>query len=125
MTDSLPIEYLLTSQTADGKELVVDPDKAGWADPKMLAATKVWSLVPRQQNGMPVVTVSIPDGGKPVYKSRVYGKLISGLSFRAYAIGYKLGRKTHWTWVMPNGNIEVGEDPIYADLVLRKMAGQT
>jgi hypothetical protein len=74
---------------------------------------------------MPVVTVNIPLKGKPVYKSRVYGKVMSDISFRAYAIGYKLGNKTHWTWVMPNGNIEVGEDPFYADLILRKMAGLT
>lgn len=121
MTDTLA--YLLTAQLNDGSEVVLDPDVHGWADPEILKETKVWSLVPKEQNGMPVVTVTIPEKGKPVYKSRVYGKLVGDISFRAYAIGYKLGRTTHWVWVMPNGNIEFGENPHYADLILRKMAG--
>jgi hypothetical protein len=120
------LDYLLTAQLNDGREVVLDPDLKGWADKKVLAETRIWSLVPRDQNGMPVVTVTIPEKGKPVYKSRVYGKGLpgSGLpSFRAYAVGYKLGRKTHWIWVMPTGNIEVGEEPLYADILLKRMAG--
>jgi hypothetical protein len=120
------LDYLLTAQLHDGREVTLDPDSKGWADKKVLSETKVWSLVPREHNGLPVITVSVPEKGKPVYKSRIYGKGLPGTggpSFRAYAIGYKLGRTTHWVWVMPGGNIEFGEEPVYADLILKRMAG--
>lgn len=120
----MSLDYILVSQLNDGREIVLDPDQKGWANKDILNQTRIWSLVPKEQNGMPVVTVTVPEKGKPVYKSRVYGKLQTDISFRAYAVGYKLGRRTHWVWVMPGGNIEVGDDPIYADLLLRRMAGQ-
>jgi hypothetical protein len=116
-------DYNLAAQLNDGTEVLLNPEEKGWAEPERLAKVVVWSLIPRDHNGMPVVTVQIPEGGKPVYKSRVYGKLVGEVKFRAYAIGWFKDGQTHWTWVMPGGNIEVGEDPLYADILLRRMAG--
>lgn len=118
-------DYDLTLQLNDGSEVKLNPEEHGWAEPERLAQVKVWSIIPRDQNGMPVVTVQIPEGAKPIFKSRVYGKGLPGTggpSFRAYAIGWH-DTESHWTWVMPNGNIEVGEDPLYADLLLKRIAG--
>lgn len=124
MSDSF--DYDLVLQLNDGSEVKLDPEERGWAEPERLSQVKVWSIVPRDQNGMPVVTVQIPESAKPIFKSRVYGKGLPGtgnpLQFRAYAIGWH-DTESHWIWVMPNGNIEVGEDPLYADLLLKRMAG--
>lgn len=121
-------DYDLAAQLNDGSEVKLNPDEHGWAEPERLAQVRVWSLIPRDQNGMPVVTVQIPEDAKPIFKSRVYGKGLPGTnnpdlpSFRAYAIGWH-DTVSHWTWVMPGGNIEVGEDPLYADILLKRMAG--
>lgn len=119
-------DYDIAMRLNDGSEVVADPDVHGLFEPERLAKVEVWSLIPRDQNGMPVVTVQIPRGAKPIFKSRVYGKGLPGLdgpAFRAYAIGWH-DTESHWTWVMPGGNIEIGEDPLYADLVLQRMIGK-
>lgn len=120
-------DYDLAAQLNDGSEVKLDPEEKGWAEPERLAKVKVWSLIPRDQNGMPVVTVQIPEGAKPIFKSRVYGKGLPGIendlpSFRCYAIGWH-DTESHWTWVLPTGDIEIGDDPIHAELILNRMAG--
>lgn len=120
-------DYDLTAQLNDGTEVKLDPEVHGWAEPERLSQVKVWSIVPRV-SGLPVVVVQIPEGSKPIFKSRVYGKGMPGTDtvlpqFRAYAIGWH-DTESHWTWVLPNGTIEVGDDPIYADLLLQTMLEQ-
>lgn len=122
---SASFEYDLAAQLNDGSEVKLNPEEHGWAEPERLAKVTVWSLIPREGSALPVVVVQIPQGAKPVFKSRVYGK---GLPFddsplprfRAYAIGWH-DTESHWTWVLPNGGIEVGEDPIYADQLLQHL----
>lgn len=125
--------YNAEAQLNDGSAILLDLEARGWADKDLLAATRRFTLLPKE--GMttlrgqpyPIVTVAIPEGGKAVFKSRVYG--VVGVNegaegvpyFRAYAIGYKLGKHTHWTWVLPTGDIENGEDPWLADLLLTHM----
>jgi hypothetical protein len=117
------IDYDLGAQLNDGTEVKLNPDEHGWAEPERLAKVKVWSLIPRS-GGLPVVTVQIPEGSKPIFKSRVYGKGLptadNPLSYRAHAIGYH-DTESHWIWVMPGGNIEYGEEPVFADLYLRQL----
>lgn len=122
---SASFDYDLAAQLNDGSEVNLNPEEHGWAEPNRLAQVKVWSIIPRV-SGLPVVTVQIPEDGKPVFMSRVYGKGLPGLdgpSFRAYCIGYFREGETYRVWVMPGGNVEIGEDPIYADLYLKRMAG--
>lgn len=122
-------EYDITAQLNDGSEVKLDPEVHGWADPDRLEKVRVWSIIPREGSTLPVVVVQIPDDAKPIFKSRVYGKGYPGIenspmpSFRAYAIGWH-DTESHWTWVMPNGLIEVGEDPLYADMILQSMLAQ-
>jgi hypothetical protein len=118
-------DYDLLAQLNDGTEVKMDPEVHGWAEPERLSRVVVWTIVPREGVALPVVTVQIPEDAKPIFKSRVYGKGLpyegSTLpSFRAYAIGWH-DTESHWTWVMPGGNIQVGEDPLYVDLILKKM----
>jgi hypothetical protein len=112
-------DYDLAAQLNDGTEVKLDPEVHGWAEPERLAKVTVWSLIPRV-GGWPVMTVQIPKGAKPIFKSRVYGKFVADISFRAYAIGWH-DTTSHWTWVLPGGIIEVGEDPLHADLILQAM----
>lgn len=124
-------DYDLTLQLTDGSEVKLNPEEHGWAEPERLAQVRVWSIIPRVQ-GLPPIVVQIPEGAKPIFKSRVYGKGfgpgaskdgITFPSFRAYAVGWH-DTVSHWIWVLPNGSIEVGDDPIYAELLLNHMMQQ-
>lgn len=127
--------YNAEAQLNDGSAVLLDLEATGWANKELLSRTVRFSLLPVKDavtmNGRPypIVVVNIPEKGKPVFKSRVYGTIGVGLgdigteAFRAYAIGYKLGPKTYWTWVLPTGDIEVGEDPWLGDILLQSMKG--
>jgi hypothetical protein len=120
--------YRAVVMTDDGSETVIDLETPGWAKKDFLARTVRWTLVPRdgaktiQGAAYPIVTVSIPMRAKPVFKTRVYGR-IGGPQFRCYAIGYKLGRTVHLTWILPTGDIETTthDDVLFADLLLRTL----
>jgi hypothetical protein len=122
-------DYDLSAQLNDGTEVKLNPEEHGWAEPERLSKVKVWSILPRV-DGLPIVTVQIPEGAKPIFKSRVYGKGYPGTNdstglpiFRAYAVGWH-DTSSHWTWVLPGGVIEIGEDPIHADMILQGMMAQ-
>lgn len=130
--------YVAAAQLHDNSETVIDLEERGWADKEVLSRTIRWTLVPKDgaltMSGRPypLVSIHIPEGARPVFKSRVYG--VVGVNdqdegkpmFRCYGIGYKLGKVTHWTWVLPTGDIEVvtGDDGLlFADLLLRRLKG--
>ena len=124
--------YAANATLDDGSEVVVDLEQRGWADKEMLAKTVRWALVPKVEpshvtltgRSYPLVSIAIPEGAKPIFRSRVYvGNIISRSKdqqdrkvipslripqFRVYCIGWKKGRTTVWTWIMPTGDIEVG-----------------
>jgi len=124
--------YFANATLDDGSEVVLDLEERGWADKAMLARTRRWSLVPKGEPShislsgrpYPLVSIDIPVGAKPVFRSRVYVGNIIGRradqierkvipvmrvpAFRAYCIGWKKGRTIVWTWVLPTGDIEVG-----------------
>jgi hypothetical protein len=109
----------------DGTEELLELDAHGWADPERLDKTTQLALIPKD-GVLPVVSVNIPDGGKPVFKSRVFGNILlsgggQGTSFRCYAVGYKKGRLEYLVWVLPTGDIEVGPEPTLATDILRKL----
>jgi hypothetical protein len=121
--------YFANATLDDGTEVVVDLEEHGWADKEMLSRTVRWALVPNGSQTMlngqpfPLVQVAIPAGAKPIFRSRVYRAMINQRStdqierkvfpvlkfpeFRTYCIGWKKGRSHVWTWVIPNGAIEV------------------
>lgn len=126
--------YLAAAQLSDGSETTIDLEERGWADKELLARTVRWTLIPKEgattMHGRPypIVTVAIPDGGRPVFKSRVYGVIAavssdSTVLFRAYAIGYKHRGETHLSWVLPTGDIELTtQDELYfGDLLLKRI----
>lgn len=124
---TVPFEYNIAARLSDGSEVILDPETKGWAEPERLAKVVNWSIVPRNQNGLPTISVQIPEGAKPIFKTRVYGKGYPGIDnglpvFRCYAVGWH-DTESHWLWVLPTGDIEVGEDPQLAPLILQKMAG--
>lgn len=123
--------YFAAAVLDDGTEVErIDLEQRGWADPEMLARTVRWSLVPKGNHitltgrPYPLVSIDIPEGAKPIYRSRVMVGNIIGRSsdqierkvipvltvpaFRCFCIGWKKGKTTVWTWVLPTGDIEVG-----------------
>lgn len=126
--------YLAVVVLDDSSEEVLDLEERGWAEPTRLARVRQFSLVPKSDDvALPVVSVHIPAGAKPVFKSRAFGVISSSPSspgvlepwFRCYAVGYKKGRSEVLAWVLPTGAIEVGPDPLLADVIFAAMKGQT
>ena len=119
----------------DGSEVVLDLEEHGWAEKSRLARTRRFALVPKDDakltlNGTPYppVVVNIPENAKPVFKTRVKGASPIGdttgrqpAQIRLYGIGYKLRNNEPMVWVLPTGAIEVGEDSLFADLLLRQL----
>lgn len=121
-------QYVYTGEARldDGTLKMLDLEEHGWADKEMLARTERFSLVPKPGHpDYPVVSVRIPKGAKPVFKTRVYtseGEVYGEamyFSFRVYAVGYKLGRTHHLIWIIPGGKgIELcPDDPELADVL--------
>jgi hypothetical protein len=129
--------YVAAAQLNDGSETVVDLEERGWADKELLNRTVRWTLIPKDGamtmagRPYPLISIQIPEGGRPVFKSRVYGVVgangeTDGLPrFRCYGIGYKVDGATHLTWVLPTGDIETttGDELLFADLLLRRLKG--
>lgn len=124
-------EYKAELQLNDGSTVLVDLEERGWAEPERLANTRVFSLVPKDlTNAWPVVRIHIPEGAKPIFKSRPHFVLLGNQPmgtplFRSYAVGYFKDNESYWTWVFPNGMIEANtDDPTFADLIIRAMNQQ-
>lgn len=104
-------EYTAELQLNDGSVVTVDLEERGWADPERLAQTRVFTLVPKDPNSRwPFFRVHIPEGGKPIFKSRNNVLMTAGMSFRTYAAGYFKDGESNWTWLFPHGAMERGTD---------------
>lgn len=121
MTDKV-YPYHAAAQLDDGTELLLDLEEHGWAAKEIMDHTVRFTLIPKPGvTGMPVVTVAIPKGAKPIFMSRAFGKLgmaEASVKFRCYALGYKLGRTKYLAWVLPSGAVEIGPDPLIADQLI-------
>ena len=102
-------EYSAELQLHDGSVVQVNLEERGWADPERLAQTRVFSLVPKT-NTWPRMSVNIPEGAKPIFKSRNNVGMTAGWTFRSYAVGWFKDGESHWTWINPNGTIESETD---------------
>ena len=112
--------YIAEAVTLDGQSHILDLEEYGWADKELLGRTVRWSIVPKElSSDWKIIVVHIPEGGKPIFKSRVYGNT-RGISFRCYAVGFKKGKTSYWVWSLPNGAVEVGDEPYLPDFLLRK-----
>lgn len=118
--------YSAEAELDDGTIERLDLEERGWADKELLNRVKRWAIVPKGFGdgpvGLPLIVVNIPEGAKPVFKSVVF-KSTLGAEFRVYGVGWHKGQ-SHWTWVHPNGIVEVGERPLLADGVLEQMNAQ-
>lgn len=101
-------EYTAELQLNDGSLIPVNLEERGWAEPERLAATHVFSLIPKGQ--APIVRINIPEGAKPIFKSRKIILATAGKEFRSYAVGWFKDGVSHWTWVAPDGSIETETD---------------
>ncbi len=127
MTPLLPAEFFAYQAIAtltDDSGTVLDLEEQGWASKEMLSRVKVWSIAPKNaDSSLPTVVVNIPEGAKPVFKSRVFGTMgvassEGGPLFRCYAIGYKKGSSEFLAWILPSGDIEIGPDPHIAEAII-------
>lgn len=137
----MPKEYIYwgTVLLRDGSEELLDLEEHGWADKDRLAQTVRFALIPKEDapktlhgQDFPPIVVNIPEGAKPVFKTRVKAATPIGntsgrhpVQFRLYGIGYKLGSHEPMLWVLPTGAIEMGPDSFFADQLLRALTFDT
>lgn len=78
------------------------------------------SLIPCEGSRLPVVTVQLDPSRRWILFSRVVGRIDADgrRELRMYAIGWECGGVKSLTWVYPNGQIEVGDEPSYATAML-------
>jgi hypothetical protein len=110
---------------ADGSLVQLDLEEHGWAEPERLAQARAFTIVPKDTNSRwPFIRVHVPEGAKPIFKSRPIMNLKPfGVElFRAYAVGWFKDGESHWTWAFPNGSIETETDnPTIADLLAKSI----
>lgn len=130
MAQLVPVDYFIYQAVitmTDDSGTTLDLEEKGWADKEVLSRTKVFSITPKAaDSAFPTIVVNIPDGAKPVFKTRVFGNIAlsggeGGHKFRCYGVGYKLGSQEILTWVLPTGDIEVGPDPKIAEQLVNIM----
>lgn len=102
-------EYTGQVQLNDGSTVDLDLEERGWAEPNRLAETRVFSLIPKTTS-WPTIHINIPEGAKPIFKSRRSVGMTAGFEFRSYAVGWFKDGESHWTWITPNGVIETETD---------------
>lgn len=103
--------YIGEFQLNDGSIDKVNLDERGWADPNRLANTRVFSLVPKDRNSRwPYLRINIPEGAKPIFKSRNNVGMTAGFVYRIYAAGWIKDGVNHWTWLFPTGAVEQETD---------------
>jgi hypothetical protein len=122
-------EYRAELQLNDGSLVPIDLEEHGWAEPERLSLTRVFTLVPKDPSSRwPFIRVHVPEGAKPIFKSRMNSRLLGPAVqgamgepiFRAYAVGWFKDGESHWTWVFPNGSIEQETDePTFNDLLVK------
>lgn len=104
-------EYYAELQLTDGSLVPLNLEERGWADPDRLANTRVFTLIPKNAgSGWPFVKVHIPEGAKPIFKTRNNVGATAGFQMRVYAVGWFKDGVSHWTWVFPGGSLEKETD---------------
>jgi hypothetical protein len=115
-------EYYGEFQLEDGSVELQDLEEQGWAAKERIAATRRFSLVPKNVDGrnLRVVMVDIPEGAKPVFYSEVYRKFNRNalIQFRVYVIGWKKGSEERVLQVLPSGDIEFAAESTAAPVLL-------
>ena len=110
-----------------GETAVVDwGNQPGWIEflGEALENATRFMRVPKDDSGVPVVSVTLGDGRRWILFSRVIGSTKAGLGnqIRLYAIGWQknVGKSSVRciTWVYPDGLIEVAEEPSFVHLFL-------
>lgn len=112
-------EYIAELQLNDGSLVQVNLEERGWAEPERLANTRVFTLLPKNiDSKWPLFRVNIPEGAKPIFKSRMSVGMHAGYRLRVYAAGWFKDGESHWTWLFPNGAMETStDDPTILDLM--------
>ena len=113
--------YTAELQLHDGSTVAIDLEERGWAEPERLSQTRAFTLVPKS-TAWPRVMINIPEGAKPIFKSRNSVGMTAGFEFRSYAVGWFKDGDSHWTWVMPGGVIETETDePEYIETLSARL----
>jgi len=123
----LPIEYNIAIENAGQPDVLVDWGNApGWVEryrERLDAADRI-SLIPKNGQALPTVTVTLGGDRRWVAFSRVCGIVNGDKRIRLYAVGWQQTVRgvniKSLTWVYPTGAIEHAEQPSFINQFLRQ-----
>lgn len=114
----LPFRFEIGLTLDNGEGIQFSLDEAGWINKPELQSAKQIMLIPLHDE-LRAIAVWIPEGATPIVQTRVLGSSAIGAQFRIYAVGYTLDDTLVVLWVLPNGVVEVGEEPTLANLLVQ------
>jgi len=122
----LPIEYNIAIENAGRPDVVVDwGNTPGWVEQhreRLDTADRI-SLIPKNGQPLPTVTVALDGERRWVVFSRVCGVVNGDKHIRLYAIGWQQTVRgvnvKSLTWVYPTGAIEHAERPSFVNRFLK------
>jgi hypothetical protein len=125
----LEFRYNVAITTDDEPPILIDwGNQRGWMkeyNDQLERATRL-SLIPKNGQAMPTVTVELGPEQRWILFSRVYGQVTGPVRMRCYAIGHqqtvKGVRVKSIMWVYPDGSIEHAEEPSFWREFLNKSA---
>lgn len=135
VNSSLPFSYNIGIEVDKDQQFVVN-----WGQDKdwqtrmrtMLDSAFRISLIPKEKNGGPIVTVALDDNKRWVIFSRVVGQVASAtgrkVEMRLYCIGWQKKIKgvnvKSLQWIYPGGTIECSDEPTLVKYFLSKGQGE-
>jgi len=123
---SLPINYMLRCQSHVGEVCQFSLEEEGWLKryKKQLDNAVTMEFIPTDRN-LPPIVLPLGNGRRFIYVSRVFGINGVGAFLRLYAFGWQAtvdGKNVkHMIWVYPNGSVEVSEEPIMVEQILKHL----
>lgn len=114
------IRYNVVVNNGDASPIIIDwGNTPGWLETfrAELDSTSRISLIPKDGEALPAVTVRLEPGQRWILFSRVYGQVNGPGRIRCYAIGHQETVKGTCVksilWIYPDGGIEHAEEPSY------------
>jgi len=119
MNDNTAYRYNVAIESPVGQTLVQWGADPNWMEinRELLATAHTLSLIPKDGQALPVVSVRVDADRRWILFSRVYGRVTGPGQVRLYAIGWQSTVRgvnvKAIQWVYPTGAIESADDPTY------------
>lgn len=111
--------YNVAIESPLGQELIHWGNDPNWMEinKELLATAHTLSLIPKEGEALPVVSVHLDADKRWILFTRVFGNITGGQYVRLYAIGWQSTVRgvnvKAIQWVYPTGAVESADEPSY------------